>query len=217
MNNTQANLQCVRCQRITPATFSSSLETVQPARWPLRRTLRQCLQSVDRQEPERFLPNVAMLGQRTLLPARSGRLVSCESRARSLERDASACAPSGAALSVVPAQPGIVHSRIAAWDVGGPLYSLLRGADKCLASSVSPQILATEQPGIPNFIQVRAFTTRAHTGMCINAQKSPIQKRVYKRMAVRYKCGVGSTQNYTIVFCVLVLLNNRKGEASLSV
>ena len=168
MHNTQANSQCVSCrQRITTAN-SSSLETVQLARWPLRRTLRQFLQLVDRPEPETFLPNVAMLEQRTLLPARSGRLVSCESRARSLERDASACAPSGAALSVVPAQSGIVHSRIAAWDVGGPLHSLLRGADKCLELLVSPQILATEQPWHSEF----------HTGSCVHNPRP--SRDVYK-------------------------------------
>lgn len=36
-------------------------------------------------------------------------------------------------------------------------------------------------------------------------------------MALRYKCGVEDTQNYTIVFCVLVLLIDRKEEASLGV
>ena len=146
MHNTHPNFQRLSCRQRVKTAISFSSETVQLARWPLRRTLRQCLQLVDRPEPERFLPIVAMLEQRTLLLARSGRLVSCESRTRSLERDASACAPSGAALSVVPAQPGIVHSRIAAWDVGGPLHSLLRGADKCLALLVSHPILAIEQP-----------------------------------------------------------------------
>ena len=36
-------------------------------------------------------------------------------------------------------------------------------------------------------------------------------------MALRYKCGVEGTQNCTTVFCVLVLLDDRKEEASLSV
>ena len=168
-------------QRITTA-ISSSSETVQLARWPLLQTLRRCLQLVDRPEPETFLPDVAMLEQRTLLPARSERLVSYESRARSLGRDASACAPYGAALSVVPAQPEIVHSRIAAWDVGGPLYSLLRGANGCLALLISHQILAMEPSHAPDFNTsscvhnprlyrgVHKCTKVPHTRTCLQVQ-----------------------------------------------
>ncbi len=195
MHNTQANRQLERYrQRLTTA-ISSSLEKARLVRRSLHQTLRRCPQLTDQPEPETFPPNATMLGQRTLLLSQSWRLASCGSRGHSPGHGASVAAPFGAALSVVPAQFGIVHSRIAAWDIGGPRHSLFRGGNESLELLISDQILATEQPGIPNTTQVRAFTTRAYTGMYTSAQNSPTQKRVYKRGVLRYKCGVDGTQN----------------------
>lgn len=101
------------------------------------RLLRRCLQSIDRPAPETSLPSAAALELKMRRLARFVQLESCGSRARSLKPDASSSVLSGAALSVVPEQSGIVRSRIAACDVDGPLQLLVRGSTERLGLLIS--------------------------------------------------------------------------------
>ena len=165
-------LQCERCHPCITPGFSSFLKIL-PVPQTRRRPFHRCPLSIDQLAPETSRLISTKLEQRRPRPAQSLRLASGESHSRLLASDASFSARSGAALSVVPAQSGIVHSRIAAWGGGEPLRLLLRASGECLASSISLQILATERPYVPDSIQIRALTTCDHTGMCKGCTKYP--------------------------------------------
>ncbi len=167
------------------------------------RLLRRSLQSIDRPAPETSQPSAAALELKMPRLARFVQPESNGSRARSLKPDASTCVLSGAALSVVPGQSGIVRSRIAACDVDGPLESLVRGSTERLRLLIYHQILAMDASTFPNRVPFRALTACASLQLCTHAQKTLFQKRVYKCKQVRYKCGCGEyTKLNRSVLCI---------------
>lgn len=170
------------------------------------RLLRRSLQSIDRPAPETSLPSAAALELKMSRLARFAQLESNGSRARSLKPDASSSGLSGAALSVVPGQSGIVRSRIAACDVDGPLQSLVRDDAERLGLLIYHQILAMDRLHIPESGTVSCAHSCASLQLCTHAQKTLFQKRVYKCKQVRYKFGCGEyTKLHRSVLCIYTL------------
>ena len=179
MHNRSVYSSRERCQLSIAMELSSWRASVMH-RFALR-LLRRSPQSIDRPAPETSLPSAAALELKMPRLARFAQPESNGSRARSLKPDASSSVLSGAALSVVPGQSGIVRSRIAACDVDGPLQLPIRGSTERLGLLIYHQILAMDRSTFPNRVPFRALTACAPLQLCTHAQKTLFQKRVYKR------------------------------------
>lgn len=147
MHNPSVYSPRARCQ-LSIAIEVSSWSASEMHRFALRLP-RRSLQSIDRPAPETSLPSAAASELKMSRLARFVQLESNGSRARSLKLDASSSGLSGAALSVVPGQSGIVRSRIAACDVDGPLQLLVRDDAERLGLLIYHLILAMDRLHIP--------------------------------------------------------------------
>ncbi len=179
--------------RIIPELSSWTVSMVQPH--ALRRLPHRCQRSIDLQELGTSQPTAAASEPRTPHRARFSRFESDGSRARSLKLGASVSALSGAALSVVLEQSGIVHSRIATCDVRGlscianqrPIRTPWIGdlfPNLSNGSAADSQIRHRFVHSQPSPAPV-VYTRTKHT------QKDLLQKRVYMCGQVRYKFSCG--------------------------